>query len=70
MERYMAKGEEQLKKDIKLMREMLDQRTGSIKSLDGMKIRYNVFTKFLPKENKTGTSKSGNTETGGPDTSL
>jgi len=30
------------------MRGMLDQRKGSMKALDGMKRRWNIFVKFFP----------------------
>jgi protein disulfide-isomerase A6 len=50
MERYIAQGKDQMEKDVRLMRDMLDIRQGSMKALDGMKRRYNVFIKFLPAE--------------------
>lgn len=50
MERYMQKGKEQIEKDVKTMRGFLDERKGSWQSLDGMKRRYNVFEKFVDKE--------------------
>jgi thiol-disulfide isomerase/thioredoxin len=50
MERYVANGVEKLRKDIAGMWAILDQRTGSLASLDGLKRRYNVFRRFLPGE--------------------
>jgi hypothetical protein len=50
MERYVAQGNHQIQKDVQVMREMLDMRHGSMKALDGMKRRYNIFIKFLPAE--------------------
>jgi protein disulfide-isomerase A6 len=50
MERYVAKGKDQIQKDVEVMREMLDARQGSMKALDGMKRRYNIFMRFLPPE--------------------
>jgi hypothetical protein len=48
MERWVAKGSEQLAKDVAVMRELLEQRKGSIKALDGIKRRYNVPAEFFP----------------------
>jgi hypothetical protein len=48
MERWVAKGSEQVAKDVGVMRELLEQKKGSKKALDGIKRRYNVFAKFFP----------------------
>jgi thiol-disulfide isomerase/thioredoxin len=48
MERYLANGVEKLQKDVAGMEVILNQRTGSLSSLDGLKRRYNVFRRFLP----------------------
>jgi protein disulfide-isomerase A6 len=50
MERYIAKGPEQIGKDLETMVEILDARRGSPTALDGMKRRFNVFAEFLPEE--------------------
>ncbi|KAH0788995.1 Thioredoxin family protein [Histomonas meleagridis] len=50
MERYIAKGQEQIKKDIETMSKILESRKGSFASLDGMKKRLNVFEQFIPME--------------------
>ncbi|KAH0789115.1 Thioredoxin family protein [Histomonas meleagridis] len=50
MERYIAKGQEQIEKDIETMNNLLEARKGSFASLDGMKKRLNVFQQFVPKE--------------------
>jgi protein disulfide-isomerase A6 len=48
MERIIAGGIEQLKKDIQAMKKILEEERGSVASLDGMKRRCNVFSSFLP----------------------
>ena len=53
MERYLAKGTEQIEKDIETMEKILQSRKGSFTSLDGMKKRLNVFRQFVPKEEPT-----------------
>jgi protein disulfide-isomerase A6 len=50
MERYIAGGEEKMRKDVLGMRVILDQRKGSVASLDGLKRRYNVFRRFVKDE--------------------
>jgi alpha-mannosidase len=50
MERAVAKGLEQLQQDFDGMSMILDQRKGSIATLDGVKTRYNVISKFLTKK--------------------
>jgi hypothetical protein len=48
MERYLPTGLDKLRKDVAGMAAILQERTGSIASLDGLKRRYNVFRQFLP----------------------
>jgi protein disulfide-isomerase A6 len=48
MERFLEKGQEQIAKDVKQMREHIDQRKGSIRALDQIKKRWNIFRKFVP----------------------
>ena len=47
MDRIMTKGVEQIKKDVEIMKGILDSRKSSIKALDGIKRRFNVFNEFL-----------------------
>jgi thiol-disulfide isomerase/thioredoxin len=44
--RIESKGYQTIANDMKQMRELLDNKKGSIKALDGMKQRFNVFTEF------------------------
>jgi protein disulfide-isomerase A6 len=48
MERFIAKGSEQIQQDLDSMTAILDQRKGSIATLDGVKKRFNVMNKFVP----------------------
>lgn len=49
MDRYVAKGADQVEKDMNTMKTILDAKKGSWKSMDGMKMRFNVFSQFIPK---------------------
>jgi hypothetical protein len=53
MERVVAKGLDQLQQDLDVMSTILDQRKGSIATLDSVKRRYNVISRFLKKEEET-----------------
>jgi thiol-disulfide isomerase/thioredoxin len=48
MQRYVEKGVPQLKKDVLGMKSNLDNRKLSMPALDAMKMKYNVFMRFLP----------------------
>ena len=48
MERLISKGKEVLSKDLVIMNDFMTEKKGSIKALDGMKRRYNVFKLFVP----------------------
>ena len=50
MDRYVAKGVEQIKKDVQTMNGILTAHKGSFASLDGMKKRFNIFNQFIPKQ--------------------
>ena len=49
MDRYISKGAAQVEKDMDTMKGILDAKKGSWKSMDGMKMRFNVFSQFIPK---------------------
>jgi protein disulfide-isomerase A6 len=53
MERYRDGGPEQIRKDIAIIEEALEDRRGSWASLDGMKKRLNVLTQFVSKPKPT-----------------
>jgi hypothetical protein len=53
MERFVAKGFDQMKKDIAAMKKNLEMRKGSRRSLDEIKKRYNVINQFIPKVTPT-----------------
>jgi protein disulfide-isomerase A6 len=53
VERFLAKGAEQVKKDMAVMQGILAARKGSWASLDGMKKRYNVFAQFFQNATQT-----------------
>lgn len=46
MDRIMDKGIDQIKKDLEIMNGIIKSRKSSIKALDGIKRRYNVFKEF------------------------
>jgi thiol-disulfide isomerase/thioredoxin len=48
MERMIDQGIEQLQKDATTLKKNLEKKTGSRTSLDEMKRRYNVISRFLP----------------------
>lgn len=48
MERIISKGKDILSKDLVIMNDFMTEKKGSIKALDGMKKRYNVFKLFVP----------------------
>jgi protein disulfide-isomerase A6 len=48
MERFRTGGEQQIRKDMKTMDDILESKRGSWAVLDGMKRRYNIFTQFVP----------------------
>lgn len=48
MERLVAKGREVISKDLNIMNDFMTEKKGSMKALDGMKRRYNVFKLFAP----------------------
>jgi hypothetical protein len=48
MERFMDKGIDQLKKDMALMKAMMDTRKASWPTLDEMKRRYNIVNSLVP----------------------
>lgn len=50
MERIMTKGIDILSKDLVIMNDFMTEKKGSIKALDGMKRRYNVFKLFVSPE--------------------
>jgi hypothetical protein len=52
-ERFVSKGDAQIKKDMDAMRRILDERKVSWQTLDAIKKRYNVFTQFVPQVNGT-----------------
>jgi hypothetical protein len=53
MEKYMEKGVEQLIKEAQSIRANLDRRTSAPATLDSMKVRYNVYMRFLPRTTPT-----------------
>jgi thioredoxin-like negative regulator of GroEL len=63
VERFLAKGEEQIKKDIATMEGILVARKGSSASLDGIKRRYNVFVQFVPKPEPTPSPTTDESQT-------
>lgn len=46
MDRIIQKGVDQIKKDLEIMNGIITSRKGSMKALDGIKRRYNVFHEF------------------------
>jgi thiol-disulfide isomerase/thioredoxin len=48
MERFVEKGHEQIAKDLEAMVAHIQKRTGSIRALDSVKKRLNVFRRFVP----------------------
>jgi thiol-disulfide isomerase/thioredoxin len=52
MERYLEKGEAQMRKDLQAMRESLHERKSSIASRDALKKRFNVFVKLVRRVRK------------------
>jgi hypothetical protein len=47
MERYLEHGAEKLAKDFESMSAILDERRGSMVTLDGVKKRHNILRRFL-----------------------
>jgi protein disulfide-isomerase A6 len=47
MERFLTNGRAALEKDVASMRALISERKGSLSSIDRVKMRYNVFVKFL-----------------------
>jgi protein disulfide-isomerase A6 len=49
MERLAAGGIEKLRSDLQTMKKIMNERKGSVASLDAMKKRFNVINQFLPR---------------------
>lgn len=62
MERFKAKGLEQLEKDMEAMATIMQARKSSWAAIDGMKKRYNVFSLFVPPKPEAETAEKSTNE--------